>query len=513
MLVIEVQLPQQEGRKKIEWNKNGDPTFAELKGRLQQCGVPDDWCVEVLRGSNFISPDLQTHIHGPKITVRASPVLGYTCHQLLNHVCYVSRTHVSPKFGFSWATPLNLNPLYANPSMTMVDRDDLQIEMISDVSVQSSECLSLPRHLHHVCICCLRVGDLQAEEEHPDDIQWTRWMKTTFEKVISHVGKLYLVDTTKEEEMKDTRAEERCVGTVSLMDCHGEAICALHCIHPAVGNPERYKIYAAFPNYHKGCLSFEAKPRIMDEDVDVCVIEPMQPLKKPYLPTSYLDLATDVREDDIIYCFFYPKDPLKHETPKVITNLLMLEKKNPLRVARNPQEQPTIITGTVCFSEWMQGVAAYERPPDCNGGILVSRSGRVKGIHVKAFTCGELRAKVHSENPEELRVARKLCKRMSTYAPTDGIPVFVPPHGLVRLLGLEGGCELLQAAIRQNKVKVKMHTPLKHPNPKPSRSSRSTRSRCPTPYHKSRTSNKRRKSVGKKLHWHQDFPLKINPNV
>lgn len=76
MLVIEVQLPQHEERKKIEWNKNGDPTFAELKDRIQQCGVPDDWCVEVLRGSNFVSPDLQTHIQGPKITVRASPILG-----------------------------------------------------------------------------------------------------------------------------------------------------------------------------------------------------------------------------------------------------------------------------------------------------------------------------------------------------------------------------------------------------------------------------------------------------
>jgi len=77
MLVIELQLPQHEGRKKIEWNKNGDPTFAELKDRIQQCGVPDDWCVEVLRGSNFVSPDLQTHIQGPKITVRASPILGH----------------------------------------------------------------------------------------------------------------------------------------------------------------------------------------------------------------------------------------------------------------------------------------------------------------------------------------------------------------------------------------------------------------------------------------------------
>ena len=323
-------------------------------------------------------------------------------------------------------------------------------------------------------------------------------MKTAFEKVISHVGRLYLVDTTKEEEVKDSRSVERCVGTVSLMDVHGECICALHCIYPAVESPERYKMYASFPNFPKGCLSFEAKLRIMDEKVDVCVIEPVQPLKKPYLPTSYLDLATDVREDDIIYCFFFPKDPLKHVTPQVLQNLLMVEKNNPLRAARRPQDNPTIITGTVCFSEWMQGVAAYERPPDCNGGILVSRSGRVKGIHVKAFTCGELRAKANSENPEELRVARKLCKKMSTYAPSDVIPAFVPPHGLVRLLGLEGGCELLQAAIRQNKVKMKMQT---QKNPKPPRTTRSARSRCPTPY-KSRTITKKRKPIGKKVGRH-----------
>jgi len=97
MLVIEMQLPQQEGRKKIEWNKNGEPTFAELKDRIQQCGVPDDWCVEVLRGSNFVSPDLHTHIQGPKITVRASPVLGYTSHQLLSLTVLnlPSRTHVT----------------------------------------------------------------------------------------------------------------------------------------------------------------------------------------------------------------------------------------------------------------------------------------------------------------------------------------------------------------------------------------------------------------------------------
>lgn len=302
------------------------------------------------------------------------------------------------------------------------------------------------------------AGELQHEDDHADDIQWSKWMKAAFEKVICHVGRVYVVDTTKPEEVKAPRAEERCVGTASLMDVHGESISALHCVYAAVEEPQRYKIHVAFPNYHKGALAFEAKITAMDEDVDVCVLEPKEPLKKPHLPTTYLDLATDVREDDVVYCFFYPRDPLKHQTPNVIRSLLMVDKPATLRPGLSPkqvQDTPTILNGTVCFSEWMQGVATYERLPDSNGGILVSRSGRVKGLHVKAFTCGELREKVHSDNPEELRVAKKLCRRMSTYAPSEGVPVFVPPHGLVRLLGLEGGCELLQAAIRQNKTHSK----------------------------------------------------------
>ena len=51
------------------------------------------------------------------------------------------------------------------------------------------------------------------------------------------------------------------------------------------------------------------------------------------------------------------------------------------------------------------------------------------------------------------------------------------PHGLVKLLGLEGGCELVQAAIRQNKEKTKLSAP-KQPKPS-SRSGRSTRSMSP----------------------------------
>lgn len=147
----------------------------------------------------------------------------------------------------------------------------------------------------------------------------------------------------------------------------------------------------------------------------------------------------------------------------------------------------------------MQGVVAYERPPDSKAGILISRSGRVKGTHVKAFMCGELQEKMNSENPE-LRIAKKLCQRMSSYAPSDSIPEFMPPHGLVKLLGLEGGCELVQAAIRQNKEKTKLSAP-KQPKPS-SRSGRSTRSMSPSISSKSRTSKTRRRSAARKPHRH-----------
>ena len=240
---------------------------------------------------------------------------------------------------------------------------------------------------HQLC-----AGDQYQDDEHGDDYQWAQWMKTAFEKVTAHVGRVYVIDTTKPEEMKDPHNVERCVGTVGLMDVHGESICALHCVYHAVEHKHRYRIDVLYPNYHKGALAFNAKPKTMDEDVDLCVLEPVTPLKKPNLPTTYLDLATDAREDDVVYCFFFPKDPLKHETPQVIRHLIRPEKAIASRSnPRQPAESPTIISGTVCFSEWMQGVVTYERLPDANGGVIVSRSGRVKGIHVKAFTCGELR--------------------------------------------------------------------------------------------------------------------------
>lgn len=298
------------------------------------------------------------------------------------------------------------------------------------------------------------------EEENGDDVQYSRWVKQTFDKVTSHVGRVFLCDATKPEELDAPTDLARSVGTVGLMDEHGESICSLHTIYDAVEDPSRYKIHVVYPNYYQGRLGFEAKVKNMDEDVDICVLEPVKPLSKPWIPTSHLDLATDAREGDYVYCFFYPKDPNKHQTPKVFEKLLKPDK--PARIWRAPAsssstaDHPTVISGNICFSEWMQGVATYERLPDPDGGLLVSRSGRIKGIHVKAFTCGELQDFVHSDNTDEMRVAKKLSKSMGKYAPSETIPVFVPPHGLVRILKLQGGSELLQAALLQNKEQVKV---------------------------------------------------------
>lgn len=298
------------------------------------------------------------------------------------------------------------------------------------------------------------------EEENLEEMQWSRWVKHAFDKVKAHIGRVYLCDLYKPEEVAAPTDLSRFVGTVGLMDESGNSICALHTVFSSVEDPRRYKIHIVYPNYHRGRLAFEAKIKNMNEDVDVCVLEPVQRLTKPMAPTTYLDLATDAREGDSVYCFFYPKDPSKHETPKILRKLIRPEK--PVRIwqakasSSSEADHPTVISGNVCFSEWMQGVATYAHLPDSNGGLLVSRSGRVKGVHVKAFTCGELRDFVHSENAHEVRVAKKLSKKMSPYSASENIPVFVPPHGLVRLLGLQGGSELVQAALLQNKVQLKV---------------------------------------------------------
>jgi hypothetical protein len=357
--------------KKIEWNKE-TPRFYELKNRIQEFGVPHDWCVEVMRGSHFISPDENVEICGDRITMQAAPISD--------------------------------DPIF--------------------------------------------------EEQH-EDPQFSRWLKQSFEKVIGHVGRVFLCDTSKPNELVSPIAIERYVGTAGLMDDQGASLCALHTIFNSIEDPSRYKIHVVYPNYHQGQLAFEAKVKNMDDNVDMCLLEPAKPLTKPWIPLTYLDLATDAREGDFVYCFFYPKDPSKHQTLELFEKIMKPNK--PTRIWRATAssstlaDHPTIISGSICFSDWMQGVASYNHLPDSNGGLLVSRSGRVKGIHVKAFSCGELQTFLRSKNPDEIRIAKKLSKTMNIYAPWETLPVFVPPHGLVRMLQLQGGFELLQVALLQNK--------------------------------------------------------------
>lgn len=302
------------------------------------------------------------------------------------------------------------------------------------------------------------VADDPILEEQSEDPQFSRWLKQCFEKVTGHVGRVYLCDTSNPIQVLTPTGVERCVGTVGLMDDCGASLCALHTIYDYVEDPSRYKIHVVYPNYHQGRLAFEARVKSMDEDVDICVLEPAEALTKPWTPLTCLELATDTRKGDSVYCFFYAKDPSKHQTPELFEKMMKPEK--PARIWRAPMsscasaDHPTIIPGNVCLAEWMQGVATYSHLPDADGGLLVSRSGRVKGMHVKALTCGELQSFLQSGNPEEERIAKELNKAMSTYAPSESLPVFVPPHGLVRMLQLQGGSKLLQAALLQNKVQM-----------------------------------------------------------
>jgi hypothetical protein len=72
MLELEVQLPCE--RKIIEWDK-ASPTFCEVKERLGNCGIAKNWCVEVLRGGEYVSPDDDTQLRDcKKLTVRAAPI-------------------------------------------------------------------------------------------------------------------------------------------------------------------------------------------------------------------------------------------------------------------------------------------------------------------------------------------------------------------------------------------------------------------------------------------------------
>lgn len=72
MLELEVQLPRE--RKLIELDK-ASPTFYEVKERLDNCGIAKNWCVEILRGGEYVSPDDDTQLKNcKKLTVRAAPI-------------------------------------------------------------------------------------------------------------------------------------------------------------------------------------------------------------------------------------------------------------------------------------------------------------------------------------------------------------------------------------------------------------------------------------------------------
>lgn len=72
MLELQVVLPREQ--KIIEWDK-ASPTFCEIKERLGNCGVAKDWCVEILREGEYVSPDDDMRLKDcKKLTVRASPI-------------------------------------------------------------------------------------------------------------------------------------------------------------------------------------------------------------------------------------------------------------------------------------------------------------------------------------------------------------------------------------------------------------------------------------------------------
>lgn len=293
-------------------------------------------------------------------------------------------------------------------------------------------------------------------DEQPEDPQYSRWLKQSFEKVTGHIGRVFLCDMSKSCRTS-TRAKKH-VGTIGLIKDTGASLCALHTIYDSIQEPSRFKIHVVYPNYHQGKLEFDAKVKSIDEDVDMCLLEPAKPLTKAWTPLTCLDVATDAREGDFVYCFFYPIDPTNHETPELYEKIIKPEK--PIRIWRAAAsssplaDHPTIISGNICFSEWMQGVATYRHLPDSHGGFLISRSGRVKGVHVKTFPCGELETFLHSNNCDELRIAKLLSKTMRAYAPSQALPVFVPPHGLVRMLHLQSASQLLEIAHLHNNTKL-----------------------------------------------------------
>lgn len=72
MTELAVELPH--GQAKIEWNKL-NPTFREVKEKLQNSGISKDWCIEVLRNEEFITPDDNWRMKNmKKISLRVAPI-------------------------------------------------------------------------------------------------------------------------------------------------------------------------------------------------------------------------------------------------------------------------------------------------------------------------------------------------------------------------------------------------------------------------------------------------------
>lgn len=61
--------------KKIEWDMES-PTVSEVKERLKNCGIGKDWCVEILRGNEYILPDDNLQLKDiQKLIIRVTPII------------------------------------------------------------------------------------------------------------------------------------------------------------------------------------------------------------------------------------------------------------------------------------------------------------------------------------------------------------------------------------------------------------------------------------------------------
>jgi hypothetical protein len=72
MTELAIELPQ--GQAKIEWNKL-NPTFKEVKDKLQSCGISKNSYVQMLQNDEFITPNDNWQIkNSKKIFLRVAPI-------------------------------------------------------------------------------------------------------------------------------------------------------------------------------------------------------------------------------------------------------------------------------------------------------------------------------------------------------------------------------------------------------------------------------------------------------